>query len=332
MKKQLLVYLIFLSAGYLICDENHRTEYGSHDNHLMEYQQGVIVHSITGPLAYRILIPYTLQALSKFSPGQPLIEIVFYLNVLLMLLVQISFYKYLNNFVSISASFAGTMWLALIAMMGLGSFMGVHVYETTDLCNLLVMCLALQFLYKRKWNRLALLLVIGMINRETPAFLLIPAFLLWRKEKFQMGYLLLLLGSVVIPYLSLRLLIHPPHPAWFLTVFLGENIPFYQPGKLPVVFSAYLKFILFVGPAACIAMTDLENKNHFLKIIVWMVPAFFLVHIVVGHVEEFRMWMPLFLVLIPLCMETIDQNIINSSNGDTKIIHDKLLKQQSVRF
>ena len=191
--------------------------------------------------------------------------------------------------------------------------MGVHVYESTDLCNLLMMSVALLLLYKKNWPLLATILFISITNRETPAFLLIPVFILWRKEKFPITYLLLCAVAVALPYFLLRYLIHPPQPAWFLTTFLNENIPFYEPGKLSVVFHGYLKFFLFIGPAVLLSLIGFKNKNEFLKVILWIVPFFIPVHFIVGHVEEYRMWMPLFLFLIPAGLLTLDTREINDA-------------------
>ena len=304
MKKRALLFLFFLSLSYWLCDENRRTEYLCHDNHFEEYQQGVIDHSITGPLAYRVLMPFTIRLFSRAVPGLPEIEIDFYLNLLLVLLIQIAFFRYLKNFLPGASSLAGTLWLDLCILMGFASFMGMHVYETSDLCNLLFMILAMQSIYKGSWAITAALLFTAMFNRETPAFLLLPLFLMWQDKKVSTRHLLICTASVLTPYFLLKLLIHPPEPAWFLTVFLEENIPFYKTGNLDIVLAGYFKFLVFTGPAFLLAFIRFKDKKYFLKTASWAVLPFIPVHILVGHVEEYRMWMPLFLFLIPLGMET----------------------------
>lgn len=305
--KNILLGFLFLAAGYWVSEDNQRTEYGSHDDHFESYQQGVVQHTIQGPLAYRILMPYFIETIHYLFPEAPLKRIAFYLNIFLIFLVEIFFYRYMKLFLSEAASIAGTMWLVLGIMMGFASFMGVHAYESTDVANLMFMILALHLRYIKKWIWLAVILFISMLNRETPLLLIIPIFILWRVEKLPIRHLLLPVAALVIPYVLLKILIHPPEPSWFLTLYMSENIPFYEAGKLGIVFRSWIKFLLFCGPAMMLAFRQYKSVSVFLRSLLFIVPFFVTIHIFVGHVEEFRMWLPLFIFLIPPAMETFDK-------------------------
>jgi len=326
MPKKLIAPLLFLTFSIWVNINNDLSDYWCRDRHFQEYQDGIMNHTIYGPLAYRVMIPYTIDFFYRVIPQSLLPEdkqsaekrIDFFLNIIALLLVQLAFYRYLQNFFSPVESFFGTLWLDLSVLMSLTAFIGVHVYETSDMVNLLWMIMALNLLYRQRWILLILVLFLSMINRETLAFLLLPIYLLTYRNVFKkdataaanvpapsIKWALICTAAVVIPYIGLKMLIHPPQPTWFLTLYMNENIPFYEPGNLGTVSLSYLKLIILLGVAAWLALTDLKTKNVFLRSLLIIVPFFIPVHIIVGHVEEYRLWIPLLLIFIPLAIESI---------------------------
>lgn len=305
MKKKLLLFFFFLSIAFWVSHTNQRTDYWCRDMHFEEYQNGVMNHTIYGPIAYRVMIPYTVDFLSNICHVGSEKQVVFYLNIFLLLLTQFAFYYYLKNIFSDTESLLGTLWLDLCIMMGFTSFIGIHVYETMDVCNLFFMSCALNLLYNHRWRWLIIILFFGMLNRETPAFLLLPVYIFLYKKKISIRWALLCTIAVLIPYFSLKLLIHPPQPFWFQTIYLSENLPFLKDSDPEIIGLGYLKFILLLGSALWIALSGFKNKNEFFRITMLIVPVYIPIHLIVGHLEEYRLWIPLFLFLIPLGLETI---------------------------
>lgn len=309
MKKNIFLFILFLTFSLWLSLNNYKTDYWNLKNDFNEYQQGVVNHTIFGPLAYRILIPYLIDYTHSFLPGWNEKHIDLFLNIILILLVQGVFYRYLKLFFSSAVSLIGTIWLDLALMMSMTSFLGIHVYETTDVCNILFMILAMHLMYLQKWKWLAVVLFVSMLNRETPAFLLLPLWMMVYRNKSLFKWILICTLAVVLPYSGLKLFIHPPQPTWFLTMYMNENIPFYEQGNLPAIFISYAKFFILLAGASVLAFSDYKDKNKFQKSFVVILPFYFVVHLIVAHVEEYRIWIPLFLFLIPLALESLQKNI-----------------------
>src|SRR5436190_4065692 len=117
MKKNILLLFLFLSIAYWLSETNHRTDDWCHDRHFEEYQDGVMNHTIFGPIAYRVMVPYAVDSLSKIFGYYKEKEIVFYLNIVVIILMQFAFFYYLSNFFNNITGLLGTLLLDLGVMM-----------------------------------------------------------------------------------------------------------------------------------------------------------------------------------------------------------------------
>jgi hypothetical protein len=154
-----------------------------------------------------------------------------------------------------------------------------------------------------------------MINRETP-FLLLPIIFIYDylNEK---GYLrsVFAVTAVVIPYFSLHLLIQENDPRWFALEGIGRNIPFADNSLTSTAILSIVRLLLLIGPVLFLSIYKFKYQPVFLKIISSAVPIFIIVHFIFGTVIEARLWMPVFILLIPLATGTLSDILKNISTA-----------------
>jgi len=168
-----------------------------------------------------------------------------------------------------------------------------------------IFSLVITAFYKNSFFTVCALLFIGMINRETP-FLLLPIIFLFNYIN-KKGFLrsVIAAASVLVPYLILHLVIQENTPRWLATEGITRNIPFIDESLTSTALLSTVRMILLIGPLLFLSIYRFKNQPQFLKIISSVVPLFIVVHYIFGTVIEARMWMPVFVLLIPLAIGTI---------------------------
>jgi hypothetical protein len=286
------------------------------------YITGVMEENSSGPYVYRVFIPYLVTGIHYVLPVISLVDIDLFLKILFLFFCQVSFYLYLRNFYSQIISISGVFILDILLSFTFSSILGPSIGENADLLNLLIFILALNAIYKNLFTALLVVLFIGTFNRETTLFL-IPI-LLSNDYNKKLGFSRTILTCLVIaiPYIGLRLLIHSPNPNWFTFEGLGKNIPFLNPEYTINALMANIHTLFTLGPLIILSMINFTKHTKFLQMASYITPLFILLHYLVGSVIETRLWIPLFAILIPLSINSL--NILLSNEIDSPIVSSKI--------
>lgn len=306
-------YLLFVSVAFLIAIADRvplhletRFPQVQIDDEFYDYQNGVVEKTLPGPFVYRVLIPYLYKLVTitdKFS----LITFDFALKVLLLTACQLAFFQYLRQFFAKLVALAGVLWFDFLISYSLSYIPGPSVIETIDIFNTLVFCIALRFLLQDHLIPLCLLLVVGMLNRETPWILLPTVFLSeWLgRRRFTRVFVVSL--ALAIPYFGLRFLIETPIPTWFTTHDLMFNIPFMSAEQSLKAIVANIHLLFLLGPLLIISAIRFREHPMFLQLAAAVVPLFLVIHYIFGSIIERRLWMPLYVLLLPLAVHNLSK-------------------------
>jgi len=266
------------------------------------YLEGVVNKTLPGPYVYRIWAPYLVFFLHECTPFISALMFDFLLKIFILVFCQFAFFSYLRHFFSGVAALAGVLWLDVLIWASLFHIQGPSLIETTDLMNVLVCSLALCAINRGQFILLCAVLLGGTFNRET-TWILLP--ILFLREWFgprSWRRLLVAVVAVALPYFGLRWLIASPTPIWFLTEDIRLNIPLLSPQHTWGALVANLHLIFWLGPLIVLSIYRFREQPFFLQIVSSIAPLFIIIHFIVGSIRETRLWMPLYLLLIPLAL------------------------------
>ena len=313
-------YLLFVGVAFLtaIADRaplhlETRFPQVQIDGEFYDYQNGVVEKTLPGPFVYRVLIPYLYKLVTEITDKFSLITFDFALKVLLLTACQLAFFQYLRQFFAKLVALAGVLWFGFLISYSLSYIPGPSVIETIDIFNALVFCMALSLLLKDQLMPFCLLLVVGMMNRETPWILLPTVFLGEWLGNRRFGRVLVVSLALAIPYFGLRFLIETPIPTWFTTHDLMFNIPFMSAEQSYKAIVANVHLLFLLGPLLIISAIRFREHPKFLQIAAAVVPLFVIVHYLFGSIIERRLWMPLYVLLLPLAVH----NLSKMCSGET---------------
>ena len=307
-----LIFLLFVTLATLISVadrapihlENSQRELHLR-KHLELYVEQVVHHTIPGPFVYRILMPYTIDAVAQLVPAFSPVTIDFALKISLLIVCQVSFFSYTRIFFSSFEAIAGVLWLDLLLGFSLSSIQGPSVIETADVFNLAIFIMSMIAIIGDSPLLLVSLLFIGTLNRETTWFVL-PIVMIndgvLKKGPYRS---LMAFAAIAIPYFGLRLVIPSASPMWFMTEGIVRNIPFLSDEYTRAALSANAHLLILIAPLVFLAVRKFKDHPQFLRIAVSITPLFILVHYVTGWIIEARLWMPLFVLLVPLAIDTL---------------------------
>ncbi len=280
-----------------------------------EYLNGVVDRTLPGPYVYRIFVPYLIFILHKSLPLINALMWDFGLKILILIFCQFAFFNYLRSFFPGMAALAGVLWFDILIGVSLFHIPGPSIIETADLMNVLIFSLALHAIYRGRFILLCAVLFFGTFNREA-TWILLPILFLreWFGARSWRRFLVAVV-AVALPYFGLRALIASPTTIWFLTQDIRLNIPFLSPQHTWGAFVANLHLIFLLGPLLVLGAYRFREHPVFLQIAASITPAFIILHYIVGSIRETRLWMPLYLLLIPLALD----NLI-------KLLHDENVK------
>lgn len=319
-------YPFILAAGIAVLlslsdrDPIHYKE--SHErleHNFYTYLDGVTNHTYSGPYVYRTLIPTSVSLIHLVLPFVDAISIDFCLKLILLTLCQVAFFSYQRFFFKPTESFFGVAILDVLLGFSLVQTEGPTLIETADILNLLVFLLAFIFIYQGHFKSFCFILILGTLNRET-TFFLPPAFLVVNgitQKSLKLTFVAFL--AVAIPYCALHLLIHPPISDWMTFDAITHNLPFFDKSNFAQIVTANVHLAILLGPLFLIAFYKFSSHPAFLKSIFLIAPFFVLLHYVVGIIMEARLWMPVYVIVIPLAIDTLvklfqeesnDQNIL----------------------
>ncbi len=294
----------------------------SYDN--VQYIDGILQSSSPGPYVYRIFIPYLVTVIQLIIPSFSILDIDLLLKILFLILCQLSFYFYLRNFYSSIVSLTGVFILDILLSFTFSSIIGPAIGENADLFNMAIFCLALNALYKNSLGLFLAYLFIGTFNRETTWMLIPVLFICDYVSKRNVFRTVLAVIAVAFPYFGLRLLIHSPSPDWFNFNEITRNIPFLSVKNTYAALIANIHVFFLLGPLILLSLLNFKNHPQFLKLVSYVTPLFIIVHYLIGNIIETRLLLPLFIILIPLTLNSIMQIFINDL---IPVVNDIQVKQ-----
>jgi hypothetical protein len=151
-------------------------------------------------------------------------------------------------------------------------------------------------LKENKFWGLLLVIFIASFNRETPIFLALFYFVysfrtgIFNKTKKLIKFILkngLLVLSWAIPYISLRIYFGIRNEANLEIAGIYSQLPHnLAPLNLTLLF-------VFLGIIWILAYINIKDNDLFTKRIMYIIPLFILVHFIMGHINETRLFLPI---------------------------------------
>jgi hypothetical protein len=311
-RERLILLLVFAGTAVMVCLvdrspmhlQSHFPEVRLQED-FQVYLEGVVNKTLPGPYVYRIWAPYLVFFLHERVPFISALVFDFLLKIFILVFCQFAFFSYLRHFFSGVAALAGVLWLDVLIWASLFHIQGPSLIETADLMNVLVFILALHAINRDHFILLCAVLFGGTFNRETTWILLPILFLHEWFGRRAWHRLFVAVATVAFPYFGLRCLIASPTTIWFLTQDIRLNIPFLSLQHTWGALVANLHLFFLIGPLILIGIYQFKNHPAFLRIAASITPLFITVHYAVGSIRETRLWMPLYLLLIPVALDNL---------------------------
>jgi hypothetical protein len=305
-------YPLILAAGIAVLLSlsdrdpiHHKESHERLEHNFYEYIDGVTNHTYPGPYVYRTLIPTSISFIHLIVPSVDAISIDFVFKIVLLFLCQITFFSYQRLFFKSTESFFGVALLDVLLGFSLVQTEGPTLIETADLLNLLVFLLAFIFIYHGYFKSFCVVLILGTLNRETTFFLPLVFLAVNRITRKFLFLTLIAFLAVAIPYCGLHLFIHPPISAWLTFDAMSHNLPLFGKSEISQIVAANVHLLILLGPLSLIAIYKFSSHPVFLRSVSLIVPLFILLHYIVGIIMEARLWMPMYIILIPLAIDTL---------------------------
>jgi hypothetical protein len=327
--KPVMIFILFCSIAFLLaiadrapihleknCPCIHFTE--DMDNFI----RGVTQSTSHGPYVYRIFIPYLVAGIHSVIPFLSYVNIDLLLKIFFLILCQVTFFYYLRNFFPEIISLTGVFILDILLSFTFSSILGPSIGENNDLLNMAVFTLALISLYKNSFFFFMIILFIGTFNRETTWFLIPILFFNDLISKRKLYRTLFAFIAVAVPYFGLRMIIQPPVSDWFLFESLERNIPFLSSELTTSALIANAHTLFLLGPLIILSLINFKKNPNFLQAASYITPLFIILHYIFGSIIETRLWLPLFILLIPLSLTTLNV-LFNPQPASSNFLHVK---------
>lgn len=256
------------------------------------------------PTQYRILMPFTAEFIHQiFKISIP--ATYYLLRVINTFLVLSLFHIYLKKWFDTPKTIIGTLYL--VASLPL-SYM--YWPYPSDMFNLTIFILGFISIRDNKDNWLYPLLILGTLDRETVIFLILVYFF-YHIGQMDVRKLILRIVSYLVIFSIVVFGLHLKYGC--LPSFMDNKVhliayPMYE-FNLKMYLNLYKSFSL-TNPAIFIflifgffwilSFLNINKKPKFLVRNVWIIPIYLIIHFCVGNFGETRLFLPLFLLLIPL--------------------------------
>jgi hypothetical protein len=226
-------------------------------------------------------------------------------RLLFVFLSFVCFHLYMKKWFNDSITFAGVIFLAAIMPV---TYMD-HLQESTTILMFLFL-LSLWAIREHKDLILLFLLFIGAINNET--VLILPmAYFFYRytfsswQELFTLAFRTLLLAFPALVVTGWIRYLTKDNGGYVSDVFHlypnYENImAALMSHPLDYVFNKYLSFLFVFGLFWIIPWLAYPRLPLFLQRASWIIPVFFIIHLITGIIAESRQMIPLAFLLIPM--------------------------------
>jgi hypothetical protein len=252
------------------------------------------------PFQYRCLVPSIVYLISEKLGFNYINTISFYkffefISIFSLVLAYRHYLTFLFNSKTTIYFFTFSLFVPLTYTFLVQSY----CFYPADIPSILFFTLGLISLYKKNWISYYLIFTVGTFNRETTCFLtMIYILVFFGKEKFRdltIHVLLQILIWISIKILLYHLFIANFGDGVFEKTHLLDNIAYVEQFKnYPFLFSGAVLFV-WLPTLACSSLI----KNEFTRKSIWVSIPFVIGMILVGVVDELRIYGELIPVLYP---------------------------------
>ncbi|MEW6607217.1 MAG: hypothetical protein AB1414_07140 [bacterium] len=261
------------------------------------------------PTQYRILMPFCAEFIHQVL-NISIASSYHSLRVITTFLVLSLFHIYLTRWFDTPKALIGTLYLA-------GSIPLSYLYwpYPQDMFNLMMFIVGFIAIREHKDNWLYLILILGSLNYETIVFLILFYFFYHSgqmKFKKLIGRTISYLAIWTLVMVLIRL------KYGLLPNFMDNQVhligyPMYQTNlkmyanifkNISLTNGCFYIFLLF-GFFWILAFLHLSKKPKFLVKTAWVIPIYLVFHFFIASFGETRVFLPLFLLLIPLGLFSI---------------------------
>ena len=260
-----------------------------------------VVMTADKPFAYRVLMPYIIGVTAELNGLSPRYAD-FCLRICILFGTMLLLRRWLRHFVDPLLADGLPLTLGIILPW---SFL---FYWPYDYSGILIWTAALLCLVERQRYLYLLVLLLGILNRET-AFFLIPIFALTQWETLgkrrTLKWVGVQLAIWVTIFVGLRLLIHP-RGGGGVELHIAANFEYLTRGYGLGPFEQWMRLLSGLGFMWLLAPWHWAKKSLFLRRACWVIPVQFAVLFVVGRFVETRLWYN----WIPICLALAGQSLM----------------------
>jgi len=279
------------------------------------------------PFQYRALFPWLMRLVGgiiDLGNGQLLSNFLFWMEFSNLLLASISIKLYVKNVTNNDrlSNIMGILFFTSIPFLNFFTPLS-RLYYPSDIPSIYFMAFGLLFLLQKKWLLYYIILIIGTFNRETTLFLVIAYIAtqfnsLDNKQFYKSVGLQLVIWSGI--KIGLWLLYHGNNGAGAFSLYHNSELSEYTISFLNsrfysnlMMFSQMKDASSFTSIGAFLLIPSiyyaLQLNNSFVKRTLWVFPIFFGIMLLVGNLNEFRIYGELIPLIWGIVGATISESI-----------------------
>ncbi len=270
-------------------------------------------HSIGGPYMYRFLVPLCIHWSSEIFQVHPL-HSTLGLNILFTFALFWGVYMYAKQVGNFRKAIESVFITGIYLVATQVQFFGVHVVESQDLLNLVVFAFVLYLLKKERWWSAGILIALGILNRETPIFLLIPlGYFSWKAQKPTPAIVSIVFSIGM--YAAIRIVMGGETESdWMQFDKISKNIPFLSREDLWFSVKSNALVLFYFMPLIALFLIGNKQRDSFSRVIVFMCILFIVTHYFVGTILELRLFLPVVISIVPILSRNLNFHAENTPN------------------
>lgn len=294
----LIAILVALADSFpLLLSERFKADLFQNDYNILV--EGVLDQSLGGPFIYRLLIPYLVNFIHEIL-HIGMSDIGYYLNVLFSFISFILMFLIVKRLRGEVQALMAVFLLAIYIIYTQAHFVGIIAVETQDILNIVVMLGSFYLMIIKKYWISILVLLIGILNRETPLFMLLPFVYYTWKERTKLQ---LIVGPILCIglYSVIRYLVEDSTSSgsWVLFETFEKNMPFVNDKYWDLAIESNWHLIVYIAPLLFFLFKQIDDRKEVFTPIKIMLIIFVIAHYFVGDINEIRLFLPVAALLIP---------------------------------
>lgn len=297
MRPLLLWGILLTAAGVSAYDWSFRVDDPIKQERL-DTHSGIVSRTARAPERYRVLVPYLLdppiRALSQFMPYEKAFGRVYAAFYWLAITVMLyALHLSLRTYFTSDQALVGVLLAASTLPMALR----YHAYSPYSLLEPTFFALALLWIREERLVRLALLMLVATLNRETGIFIVFFFLAVIPLDRRHLRDAAILLAIWAATFWGLRW--HAGDAPRFFdlqTTWHGNTHTLEQLGI------AATSWILLLGAFWLYAAMGISRAPAFVRRTALVLPAYALTILVWGTWVEVRLWLPMYPVILPLAL------------------------------